>query len=344
MLTLKDLAAAVGVSPSAVSLVLNDRHAGRVNAETALRIRRTAEEMGYVPNLLARGLKTRRTHTLGLISHGVASVPFAGRMLEGVQTAAWEGGYLAMLIDTTNRSELADLAAKSLLQRDVEALIVAAEYHRAVKTPVVPPGMPLVILDGISDDDGIAADSVVPDEEGGAHAAVRHLLEHGHRRIGFCTVDDDGYIAAGLRLAGYRRALAEYGVVEDPALIVRAPGPSTASALPIIDGLLSRPDRPTALFCFSDQLAFAAYEVAARLGLVIPDELSIVGFDDQRFLADALLPGLTTVKLPHYDMGYWAARRALARLSGEAADSPVSCRMPCPLVVRASVSGAPAPP
>lgn len=124
MVTLKDLAAAAGVSPSAVSLVLNDRHLGRVNEQTALRIREAADRMGYVPNVLARSLRTKRTQTIGVLSDGVASVPFAGRMLEGVQTAAWDAGYLAMIIDTTHRSELVAQSAKSLLQRDIEAMIL----------------------------------------------------------------------------------------------------------------------------------------------------------------------------------------------------------------------------
>ncbi|GAA1817608.1 LacI family DNA-binding transcriptional regulator [Agromyces neolithicus] len=337
MLTLKDLAAAVGVSPSAVSLVLNDRYAGRVNEKTAQRIKQAATDMGYVPNLLARGLRTRRTQTLGLISHGVASVPFASRMLEGVQVAAWEAGYLAMLIDTTNRAEIAELSSKSLLQRDVEALIVAAWYHRVVETPAVPLSMPLVVLDGIAPE-GVQADGVVPDEVGGALAAVRHLIDAGHRRIAFCNVADQRFIARTLRQRGYEAALNEAGIEIDPSLIVAAPEPSTVAAVPVMRALLDRSDRPTAVFCFSDQSAFAAYQVAASLGLEVPDDLSIVGFDDQQFIADALVPGLTTVRLPHYEMGVWAARRAIDRLQGKV-DGPRDLYLtPCPLVIRGSVS------
>lgn len=337
MLTLKDLAAAVGVSPSAVSLVLNGRDAGRVNATTAERIRRAASDMGYVPNLLARGLKTRRTHTLGVISYGVASVPFAGQMLAGVQAAAWEDGYLALVIDTTGNVDLDDLSAKSLLQRDVEALILAAQFHREVSRPVIPPTMPLVILDGVSADHE-PSDCVVPDEVGGAYAAVRHLLEAGHRRISFCNVGDSVFIASRLRYEGYVKALAEFGITPDPALILEAPDPSTNTAVPLARGLLSGDHRPTAVFCFSDQTAFAFYQVARQLGLSIPDDLSIVGFDDQQFIADALLPGLTTVRLPHYEMGYWAAGRAIARLRGDEIGDPEPRLMPCPLILRGSVT------
>lgn len=340
MITLKDLAAAVGVSPSAVSLVLNDRHAGRVNEQTAERIRTTASEMGYIPNVLARGLRTKRTHTIGLLSDGVASVPFAGRMLEGVQNAAWNAGYLAMIIDTTNRPELVAQSSKSLLQRDIEAMILAAEYHRMVELPPIPPTIPVVVLDGFPDDSR-AADSVVPDEEGGAHAAVAHLIVAGHRRIGFCTVGGERFIASRLRLAGYEKALAEQGLIVDPGLVVSLSDPGTSHAIDAITALLSSGHRPTALFCFSDQIAFAVYQVCSDLGLRIPEDLSVVGFDDQQFIADALRPGLTTVRLPHHAMGAWAAQRAIDRIHGDAVGDPVSVRIPCPLIERGSVGPPP---
>lgn len=336
MITLKDLAAAVGVSASAVSLVLNDRHEGRVNAQTAERIRTTAAEMGYIPNVLARGLRTKRTHTIGLLSDGVASIPFAGRMLEGVQTSAWDAGYLAMIIDTTNRPELVAQSSKSLLQRDIEAMILAAEYHRVVELPPVPPTIPVVVLDGIPDD-ASAADSVVPDEAGGAHVAVSRLIAAGHRRIGFCTVGGDRFIASRLRLEGYQAALVEHGIAVDPKLVLSLPDPGTSHAVEPLREWLSTSNRPTALFCFSDQIAFAAYQVCSDLGLRVPEDLSVIGFDDQEFIADALRPGLTTVRLPHRAMGSWAAQRAIERIHGDASGPPVAVRIPCPLIERASV-------
>lgn len=340
MITLKDLAAAVGVSPSAVSLVLNDRHAGRINATTAARIRHAADDMGYIPNQLARGLKTKRTHTIGVLSDRVASVPFAGRMLEGVQSVAWDSGYLAMIIDTTNRTELLEQSSRALLQRDIDAVIVAAEFHRAVELPAVPPTIPLVVLDGFAAG-STEADGVVPDERGGAYAATSHLLAHGHRRIGFCTVREGVFVASGLRAEGYRDALREYGLAHDPALTVELDDTSTADAYAPVRALLARPDRPTAVFCFSDQIAFAVFHAAADLGLRIPRDLSVVGFDDQQFIADALRPGLTTVRLPHHDMGAWAAQRVIDRIYGEVTSPAVVTTLPCPLVERASVGPPP---
>ncbi|MGF3056786.1 LacI family DNA-binding transcriptional regulator [Microbacterium sp. YY-01] len=337
MITLKDLAAEVGVSASAVSLVLNDRHQGRVNAKTAERIRTAAADMGYIPNVLARGLRTKKTHTIGLLSDNVASVPFAGRMLEGVQSVAWEAGYLALIVETTGRPELVSQSSKSLLQRDIEAVVIAADYHRPVELPVIPPTIPIVVLDGVAPSSAIA-DNVVPDEAGGAYSAVQHLIEAGHRRIGYCNVGGDRFIASGLRFSGYRNALADHGIALDPTLVVDLPDPGTSRAVAPIRELLSSKNRPSALFCFSDQIAFAAYQVCSDLGLRVPDDLSIIGFDNQQFIADALRPGLTTVQLPHHAMGAWAAQRALDRIHGASTGPPETARISCPLIERASVA------
>nr|WP_300149027.1 LacI family DNA-binding transcriptional regulator [Propionicimonas sp.] len=342
MVTLKDIAAHVGVSASAVSLVLNDRDAGRVRADVAAQIREVATEMGYVPNLLAKGLKTRQSHTIGLVSDEVASVPFAGQMLAGAQLAASAEDYLVILIDTAGHKELDGAAVRTLLQRNVEGLIVAAEFHREVELPLVPDATPTVVLDGRPADPGARADWVVPDEAAGAFAATRHLVRAGHRRIALCNVASTQFVARDLRRAGYERALAEAGIAVDPALVVEASDPGVAAGRQAAARLLASPDRPTGVFCFSDQIAFGFYQIAHQVGLRIPEDLSIVGFDNQQFVADALLPGLTTVQLPHHDMGVWAARQAIARIRGTGEPAPTHRLMPCPLVERESV-GPPRP-
>jgi len=336
MLTLKDIARHVGVSASTVSLVLNDRDRGRVNPSVAATIRRTADDMGYVPNLLARGLKTRKSHTIGMLSDGVASIPFAGGMVRGAQDTAWTLGYLLMLIDSGGNHDLDSAAVKSLLQRDIEALVFAAEFHRDVELPLVPTSVPVVVLDGRSAD-RTDVDSVVPDEEQGGYDAARHLLEAGHRRIAYCGVADERYIAATLRRRGYERALADAGIALDESIVVAAPGPETRDGFPSATALLSRSDRPTAVFCFSDRLAFAFYQAAGRLGLRVPEDLSIVGFDNQIAVADSVLPGLTSVALPHAEMGSWAMERAVLRIRGESSLPYEHRLMRCPLVLRESV-------
>jgi LacI family transcriptional regulator len=339
MLTMRDIAERVGVSVSTISLVLNGRDQGRVNGEVAARIRAVAEELGYVPNHLARSLKTRQTHTIGLVSDRVATVPFAGHMLAGAQRTAWEEGYLLLLIDTSGNEDLQGPAIRSLLQRNVEAMIFAATYHRKVEIPPIPSSVPVVVLDGRPSDPQSTADFVVPDEAGGARGAVAHLIAAGHRRIGFCTVPGEYPVAAALRQQGYEDALRAAGITPDPSLVVAADDAGTRAAREPARRLLARPDRPTAVFCFGDQIAMGFYQVAQELGLAIPADLSIVGFDNQQFVADSISPGLTTVQLPHAEMGAWAARRALSRIRREPGPAePRGFLMPCPLVVRDSVA------
>lgn len=338
MVTLRDIAEQVGVSVSAVSLVLNDRGGGRVRADVAQRIREVAAELGYIPNLLARGLKTRQSLTVGLISDRVASIPFAGQMLAGAQVAAAEEEYLLMLIDTAGDPRLEGPAVRALLQRNIEGLIIAAEFHRDVEIPLLPHSIPAVVLDGRPKDPSARVDWVVPDEVGGAYTATRHLVEAGHRRIAFCNVADSMFVARKLRRDGYEKALIEAGLEVDTALIVEAADPSAVAGRVPAWELLGRRDRPTAVFCFSDQIALGFYQVAQQVGLCIPDDLSVVGFDNQQFIADSLLPGLSSIQLPHRAMGVWAAKQAIARSRDSSDSAPAHRLMPCPLIERSSVA------
>ncbi|MGP3910651.1 LacI family DNA-binding transcriptional regulator [Nonomuraea sp. 10N515B] len=329
MATLKDVATRAGVSVSTVSLVMNGRDAGRVKPAIGERVRRAAAELGYAPNLLARSLRTRQTNTIGLLSDMVASTAFAGRMLKGAQEAAWEQGCLLLLIDTGGNAEMEQSAVQALVQRNVDALIYASMYHREIELPEIPEGLPLIVLDGRPVEGDV--DWVVPDERGGARAAVEHLMAAGHTRIGFCTIDDD-IPAAHQRLEAYQDTLGEHF---EPSLVMRGTTGDVHSGQWAARELLSRPDRPTALFCYNDRVAMGAYRAARHLGLAVPGEVSIVGFDDQEHIADSLEPGLTTVALPHYEMGAWAASRLLSKAEGDATEHKL---MPCPLVVRDSVA------
>ena len=335
MLTLRDVAAKAGVSASTVSLVLNGLDEGRIRPALSAHVRQVADELGYVPDLMARGLRTRRTHTIGLLSDQVASAPFASSMLGGAERVAQSESFLLLLIDTDGDAGQERVAVRSLVQRNVDALVYAAAWHRAVDLPVVPDRIPLIVLDGLPSDPGSRADWVVPDERGGAEGAVRHLIDAGHRRIAYCGVVED-VPAAHQRFQGYLDALHAAGLPFDERLVVAASDSTTAAARPVAAELLGRTDRPTAVFCFGDQLAFGFYQVAQRLGIGIPDALSVVGFDNQHYVADALDPGLTTVQLPHRAMGEWAARRAIERIDGDTAD-PTHHRQTCELVERGSV-------
>lgn len=334
-----DVAAAAGVSATTVSLVLNDVES-RISEETRDRVRAAAAAVGYAPSALARGLRQQRTHTIGLISDQIATTPFAGRMLAGAQDVARAHGELIFLVDTGGDPVVEQSAIRALAGQQVDATIYASMWHQIVP---VPAGLPAdtVFLDCRPDSGGFR--SVVPDDRAGGAAATQELVEAGHRRIGFVDAADDSErpIAADLRHAGYREVLQAHGIEPDPALHVHAavsPRGGRAATERLLD--LPAATRPTALFCFNDRMAVGAYAAVHARGLRIPEDISIIGYDDQQFIAAEQDPPLTTIALPHYEMGRWAMEVALGiRATGE---QDATHQMECPVVRRDSVGPPPA--
>jgi LacI family transcriptional regulator len=337
---ISDVAAAAGVSTSTVSLVLNGRVA-RISPATQERVREAAASVGYTPNSVARGLRTQRTRTVGLISDRIATTPFAGRMLAGAQDAAREHGHLLFLVDTDGDPGVESEAVHALGGQRVDGLIYAAMWHRVIDAaPNLPDGT--VFLDCRPAAPGTFP-AVVPDDRAGGRDAVRLLVEAGHRRIAYVDVDEpDPPVASGLRHEGYLEVLAEAGIEPDPALHVRGGESSAAGGRAGAAQLFDLPAdrRPTAIFCFNDRMAAGVYVEAHRRGLDVPRDLSIVGYDDQQLVAGELDPPLTTIALPHYQMGRWATEVALGVREPPEDGQPYL--MPCPIVRRDSVGPPPA--
>lgn len=341
---IKDVAVAAGVSVTTVSHVLNDVSYARISPETRNKVKSAAEELGYGPNRLAQALRTQRTGMLGLVSEDIATTPHAGRIILGADEAARARGYNLMIINTSGSAsaESREADVEALLERRVDGILYATMYHRDVQVPANLGNVPTVLVDAVSTGGSLTA--VVPDEEGGARAAVESLLAAGHTRIGFLNNTDD-VPATRDRLRGFRATLTEAGLDGEAA-----PVESELSEVPggyeAARRMLDRPDRPTGLFCYNDRMAMGAYRAAAELGLAIPDDLSVVGFDDQQLIAANLHPGLTTVALPHYEMGAWATGSLIDAIEGKT-DLALMALHPtildCPLVIRESVA-APAPP
>lgn len=328
---LADVAKAAGVSPATVSLVLNDAES-RISDETKERVRRVADEVGYSPNPIARSLRTRVTGTIGLVSDRIATTPFAGRMLAGAQEVARENGRLVILVDTDGHPEIESDAISTLVNHRVDGMVYASMYHRVIPAPA---GLPAgtVFLDCRPEDGGYPA--VVPDDYAGGRVATQELVDAGHRRIAFIDNDEDRPVAAELRLRGYLDVLAENGIEPDPALHVFSPtsaaGGQQASAALFA---LAPERRPTGVFAYNDRIAAGVVTWAHRHGIRIPDDLSVVGYDDQQLVAAELDPPLTTVSLPHAAMGRWAMEVALGLRE---ADTESPHLMDCPIVRRASV-------
>ncbi|MGW2891844.1 LacI family DNA-binding transcriptional regulator [Streptomyces griseoruber] len=344
---IKDVAAAAGVSVTTVSHILNGVQGKRASAETRQRVLRVAEELGYAPNGLARGLRLQRSQTIGFISDEIATTPHAGGMVLGAQEAAAAHGMLLLLVNTGGDAELERRSIEMLLQRQVDGVLYAAMFHRVVSLPESLRTTPTILLDARSEDPAIPY--VVPDEVQGGYTAVRELIDHGHRRIGMVVPTED-IPALHLRIEGYRKALTDAGISYDPSLVVAEPTvPTETTAGHAAAGhraarrLLEAEDRPTALFCFNDRISAGAYRAAAELGLSIPDDLSIIGFDNQELICEALHPALSTVQLPHYEMGARAVAQLLALTETPGPPPrPVTQEMlSCPLVARASVASPP---
>jgi LacI family transcriptional regulator len=333
---LKDVAERAGVSLTAASLVLNGKAGGSIPQETQARIMAAAVELGYRPNAMARGLRSGRSATIGFISDEIATTPFAGAMIQGAQDAAWEAGKLLLLINTGGDRAIESTGLELLQERHVEGVIFATMYHQVIEPPATLRDMPAVLLDARTADGSLP--SVVPDERGAAREATLALIGAGHRRIGFLQ-DREPIPAAPEREAGYRSALVEHGLSTAPDLIARGPLTASGGWRAGLE-LLTLPEPPTAIFCFNDQMAMGAYRAAAESGLHIPEDLSIVGFDDQELIAPWLVPGLTTMALPHLQMGRWAVQHLLSILGGDVpqADPPAQHRMPCPLIARSSIA------
>jgi LacI family transcriptional regulator len=239
-----------------------------------------------------------------------------------------------MLLTTGDDPEVERREIRALMQHRVDAVLYATMYHREVVVPAELRALPVVLLDATSADPSLP--SVVPDEVGAGRSAVRELLDHGHSRIAFLN-NADNIPATHGRLRGYRAELAAAGIADDIVVIEESDTPGGYRAA---SGILAGADRPTALVCFNDRMAMGAYRAAAASGLSIPADLSIVSFDNQELIADGLHPGLTTVALPHYEMGAWAVETIVGHLEAAPDEPPpaVHKTMPCPLIRRASVA------
>jgi LacI family transcriptional regulator len=331
--TMTDIAAAVGVSQATVSLVLNNRGGTRVAESTRERVLDAARELGYRPNVAAKTLREGKAGLIGFVGDAVVSSPFSGRIVEGAQTRAWDDDMLLLTINTGGDRELEDAAIESLLSHRVIGIVYAAMYHRILEVPDALADIPSVVLN--SEDASGRSRAIIPDEFNGGMAAATELIEAGHERIAMVNIAPlaSGLPAAVERHRGYVSALEGAGIGIDASLHIEGDGNPDAGYRAAHD-LMSRRDRPTAIFCANDRTAWGAYQALQELGARVPDDVSVVGFDNQETLAPFLRPGLTTLELPFAEMG----RRAVDMLlhGATAGSGPELVR--CPLIRRESVA------
>src|SRR4051794_21606085 len=253
LVTIKDVARRAGVSSATVSMVLNRVSASRISEATAERVRLAAAELGYAPNLLARGLRRRRTDTIAVISDQLATTSLAPHMVRAIQEVAARNGLLVFMVNTEGDREVERSAVAALTQQRVDGFVYAYLAHRVVQPPAGT-GPNVVLLDGRTQ--RLRFPTVVPDDRGGTRAAVTELLRHGHRRIGFINDRRNG-LAARLRLIGYHEALRAFHVRftrERVRSVLPGLEASAAAARHLVEEA-----GVTALFCFNDRVAIGAY-------------------------------------------------------------------------------------
>lgn len=330
--TLADVARLAGLSQTAASMILNGRPDTRLSQDAHDRVNAAAQQLGYRPNIAARGLRTDKTSTIGFISDVVATTRFASGLIKGALEAAEEAGHVVLVLETGGEPAREAEGIAAVLDRQVDGIIFATMRARELFVPDLPSGTPVVMLNATNANHPA---SVLPDEEAGGRTAVRLLTDAGFRDgialIGQNDeVERDVFRSATVarRVAGIRSEMADHGIefVAEESIWLWEPedGYRTTKAL------LARRDDIRALLCMNDRIAFGAYQALGEAGLSVPNDISIVSFDNDE-LAAYLRPGLTTVGLPHEQMGRKAVE---VLLSSEPAGETL---VPMPVVRRASV-------
>jgi LacI family transcriptional regulator len=303
----------------------------RVHPETARRVSAAARALGYQPNTIARSLRTRRTSTVGMMVTDLTN-PLIPPTVRGVEQLLEEHGYTVLVANTDYDSDREERQYEVLRSRRVDGMILTtASRANPVITGAVASGTPVVLLHDAADD--VDVPGVVADNSGGTRRAVEHLRELGHQRIAYIAGRQIRSFSVE-RLRAFRDAL---GPLLREELVVICDGFTAAHGAAAFRALLDGPHEFTAVVTASDSLAMGIYDVFAHRGIVCPDECSLVGFHDMP-LVDKLPPPLTTIRVPHHQMGRQAAALLVEQLLGRNGSGPRRVTVPVELVVRGSTA------
>ncbi len=328
--TIVDVARTSGFSPSTVSIVLNEAPLSRyVAAQTKERIKKTAKDLGYRPDAFARSLRSRRSHTIGVLIFDISD-PFCILILQGIERALHATPYLPIIMDAHNQQKQFEGYLEMLMERRVEGLIVVANWlfeEGGLLVNLKRNNLPTVVVGRDLSGDKIS--SIVVDNEAGGYAAMEHLCSLGHREI--AVIRGPGKLSdSNLRWQGIERFAAENGGSVDERLVRLLPGaldPNSGfqGGVTATEDLLEAGVQFTALLAFDDLTALGAVRALNRAGRSVPGDCSVIGFDDIPAAAFCT-PGLTTIRQPMEDMGTigaeWVLRALQAADEGNAAIPP----------------------
>lgn len=317
--TIKDVAKMAGVSVATVSRVLNNLPG--YSEDTRLKVMQAVKELEYQPNAIARGLVNKRTETIGVLFPSVSS-SFSSEILHGIEEVAHEHNYSVIVCNTAEDGKRTMKYLQVLREKRVDGIIFSSgvlkpEYYEAVQAM----GVPLVLVATQSEFDGVPYVKV--DDRQAAYDAAEYLIRRGHRRIGMIGGGEADRIAGKPRYDGFRQALRDHGIPLADAM-VQDGGFTFEGGLRAAERLLEAAPETTAVFAAADEMAIAVISAAAGRGIAVPEELSVIGYDNLK-LAEMSNPPLTTVAQPLQEMGGLAARKLIAQLdSGITAASEVA--------------------
>jgi len=330
--TLRDVAAAARVHPATASRALNPGTRLLVSEETARRVTEAAERLGYRPNPVARSLRTRRSHTMGVLIPDLNN-PLFPPIVRGLEDRLAEHGYVALIGNTDGDAARERMVFDQMRARHVDGFVLAtATLHSDILDEATEADLPVVLMNRTAE--GYPFSSVSVDNEQGVRAAVAHLISLGHTRIGHIAGPQD--ISTGLaRLRGFLDSMRSHNLPVDDGQVVYATALSLAEGLRCGRELLEGNDEVTAIVAGNDMLAVGCYGAFDELGVRCPQDVSIIGFNDMPFI-DRLRPPLSTVRFPHYQLGTEAANLLLERI-GTGGGGPVKILYLAPeLIVRGS--------
>ena len=333
--TIAEIARLANVSVSTVSRALS-KSDYPLKEETRSRILKLAEEMGYQPNLVARSLQNNRSHLVGVVVDRMQNI-FSAATVQGIQDGLRPAGYSISIAYSNRDKDLAMEAINSFYSRQADGIIVINSWLHTYNDPILAmQDRPFVFVNRRFDQ--CIGNCVGPGDRYGAQMMTQHLVDLGHRRIGYINGLED-WIESQNRLAGYRDVLLKNGLPVDDTLVrygdwsVDSGYRATQELLALDNGSGPSGQRPSAIFAANDIMALGAMYAIQEAGLDIPRDIAIVGYDDRDFAA-WIRPALTTVRMPSFEMGEAAARLLLQQIAGE--DLEDATQVPGKLIIRES--------
>src|ERR1700729_2758011 len=331
--TLRDVAAAAGVHPATASRALNPATRMLVSEETARRVLSAAAALGYRPNAVARSLRTRRSHTVGVLIPALNN-PLFPPIVRGLEDKLAAAGYVALIGNTDADANRERTLFEQMRARHVDGFVLAtATLHDQLLAEAAAAELPVVLMNRLAEDYSFPSVSV--DNEQGSRMAVTHLARLGHTRIAHIAGPQEASTSVG-RLRGFRDGMASHGLEVDEDLIAYAARYTVEEGTRCGRELLAAHGDITAVAAANDMLAVGCYAALDEGGRQCPDDISVIGFNDMPFV-DRLRPPLTSVRFPHYQLGTEAAQLLLERIGDR--EAPVKILYLAPeLVVRKSVA------